>query len=97
MELVCKQSLPEKWNDEKIDVFKAILDEPLPFPEENYYIKDPKMPSEIEKIRIPAGKTLIITNELKEGDVLEWWVMGDANFSMGVFFADDKNEENIEK
>jgi hypothetical protein len=39
----------------------------------------------------------MIEKELQKGDILEWWVTGDANFSMGIFLSDNKDEANLEK
>lgn len=52
---------------------------------------------DIEKVKVVAGKTLIICKELKRGEKLHWWISADSDFGMGVFFSENKEEKNVER
>lgn len=98
LEYATIHTLPIKWNDEKHEDFKAELATPIPFTESEYLCnRVSKHPLEFEKIKVTAGKTLLITKDLKQGDILSWWVSGDADFGIGVYFSKNKDEKNPEK
>lgn len=92
------EALPTKWNTEKVDHFRAIMDVPLPFEETEFHTNlDVSLPDGVEKLRLVAGKTLLLSNELKAGDVLQWWISGDAEFGLGIYYTKNKDEKSIEK
>uniref|UniRef100_A0A914C5Y9 CRAL-TRIO domain-containing protein n=1 Tax=Acrobeloides nanus TaxID=290746 RepID=A0A914C5Y9_9BILA len=91
------EALPTKWNTEKFDQFHANLDIPIPFPETEYYCnRTVELPIGIEKSKIATGKTLFLSKELKAGDALQWWISGDAEFGLGVFYSKNRDENNTE-
>uniref|UniRef100_A0A1I8AK61 CRAL-TRIO domain-containing protein n=1 Tax=Steinernema glaseri TaxID=37863 RepID=A0A1I8AK61_9BILA len=90
-------ALPTKWNDSQVDVFKAEIDQPIPYPEQKYYVnKNPEVPEGCEKISIAPGKNLTITKELKEGDKLSWYFIGERDMGLGIFFTEHKDESDVE-
>uniref|UniRef100_A0A914QKE7 CRAL-TRIO domain-containing protein n=1 Tax=Panagrolaimus davidi TaxID=227884 RepID=A0A914QKE7_9BILA len=98
LEYASAESLPTKWNISEITHFKASLDLPVQFPENEYYCNFKNdVDNNLEKVKVVAGKTLIICNELKKGEKLHWWISADSDFGMGVFFSRNKEEKNIEK
>ncbi|CAD5229624.1 unnamed protein product [Bursaphelenchus okinawaensis] len=96
LEYSCVEALPTKWNTDTITHFEANVDLPVPYPVENYYRNCPKVVKDLEKIRLAARKTQLITKELKKGDMLSWFVSADADFGFGVYFTKHREEKNLE-
>ncbi|KAI1707953.1 CRAL/TRIO domain-containing protein [Ditylenchus destructor] len=98
LEYASANVLPSKWNlDGSAEPFKAIVEPPLSYPVDKYFRNLSFDSSKKEKIRVTAGKSLIITKELKAKDVLDWWILADSDFGMGVFYSKNKEETNIDQ
>ncbi|KAI1730519.1 CRAL/TRIO domain-containing protein [Ditylenchus destructor] len=90
--------LPSKWNlDGSAELFKAVVEPPLSYPVDKYFRNLSFDASKKEKIRVTAGKSMIITKELKAKDVFDWWILADSDFGMGVFYSKNKEETNIDQ
>ena len=97
LEYSSKESLPSKWNETQDYGFTGQINLPINYPEEDYHSNQVQEAIEHDKLRIVAGKNLILCKELKKGEKLHWWMNADADFGMGVFFAKNKEETNIQK
>ncbi|KAI6227162.1 CRAL-TRIO domain-containing protein [Aphelenchoides besseyi] len=97
LEFACPESLPDKWNENGTQLFTNHVEPPIPYPIDQYYKNRQAKVPETENLRLAAGKTIIITRELKTGDRLSWWILGDSDFGFGLFYSSNRNEEDIEK
>ncbi|KAH7700806.1 Protein R03A10.5 [Aphelenchoides avenae] len=89
--------LPLKWNDATTTHFEAHVEPPVSYPAESYYRNRNVVVDGVEKLKIPAGKTVLLTRELRKGDTLHWWISADADHGMGVYFSKNKDEKDIEE
>ncbi|KAI6205648.1 Cellular retinaldehyde-binding triple function domain containing protein [Aphelenchoides besseyi] len=96
LEFACPESLPDKWNENGTQLFTNHVEPPIPYPIDQYYKNRQAKVPETENLRLAAGKTIIITRELKTGDRLSWWILGDSDFGFGLFYSSNRNEEDIE-
>uniref|UniRef100_A0A7E4UUQ1 CRAL-TRIO domain-containing protein n=1 Tax=Panagrellus redivivus TaxID=6233 RepID=A0A7E4UUQ1_PANRE len=96
LEYACPESLPTKWNESTEEHFTATVDLPVDYPESEYYTNVKTDVKDVEKVKIAAGKNLVICRELKKGERLHWWMTGDSEFGAGVYFCKNKEEKNIE-
>lgn len=92
----CAKVLPKKWND-ATNHYEAHVDPPVAYPVEEYYRNRDVQVDGAEKVKIPAGKTVLLTRELRKGDTLRWWVSADADHGMGVFFSKNKDEKDVDE
>ncbi|VDK18269.1 unnamed protein product [Anisakis simplex] len=89
--------LPAFWNLPGDDQFKAVVELPRPFDENDYCSKNFKVPKGAMKLRVPAGELQFITMQLDVGQKLSWWIMADRDFGFGVFYTEDLSETDPTK
>lgn len=93
----CPQALPAKWNTDECTLFEAQVDPPVPYPEQHFYRHRAARPPALERLRLAARKTQLLSRELRRGQRLRWWVLADADFGFGVFFSRDRDEKDVQE
>uniref|UniRef100_A0A0K0DY14 CRAL-TRIO domain-containing protein n=1 Tax=Strongyloides stercoralis TaxID=6248 RepID=A0A0K0DY14_STRER len=99
LEYASPGELPSKWNldsnnNNKIN-FEVILENPIPFNEENLYHNRNKVKPICEIVKVNPGKRHFLIEKLVSGDTLKWFISTNLDFSFAVYFTTDKNETNL--
>lgn len=49
----------------------------------------------IVTLNVSYGKTHVVTNFIKAGGTLKWWVRGNRNFGFGVFWSEEEQVDDF--
>lgn len=83
-------SLPSIWNNEN-HTFGGFIELPVSYPTDGYYsAKNHSVVKNAQTVNVSYGKIHVVTNFIKAGGKLRWWVRGNRNFGFGVFYSEEE-------